>query len=105
MSFSLSLCLTLLTTYLEFSSLNSYRILQINKGEIVYASYSVQRQTTIFQTKEELAQYSKAALLEHEFSYCMENKRFDAALCIYNIAREQVDSVMPLLNLSEQSSV
>ena len=68
-----------------------FRILQINKGDLVFPSFAIKRTLKIFSSRSDSIKYANAVLLEEEFQSAMENKDFDLALSVYRTAKLDVD--------------
>lgn len=96
---------------LQLSSLSfpffrfSYRILQINKGELVFPSFKILKSTPIFQRREDLIVYSNALSMEEDLMSFMEDKHFDKALEIYRKVRPEVDKTCSQLSTAERREV
>eukprot|EP00794_Sanderia_malayensis_P009457 gene9457-10445_t len=75
-----------------------YKILLINKKEIVYSPYTVSSCLSIFSNRDEFVHYSEALALEQELSSLLDEKKFTEALSIYETAKIEFTKVLALLS-------
>ena len=73
----------------------------VNRGELVYPSYTISKTTPVFKCRDDLIRLSKSLLLEDEFRTAMEDKKLEAAFAVYTEARKEFDIIVN--NLSEET--
>ncbi|KAF8770499.1 Fanconi-associated nuclease 1 like protein [Argiope bruennichi] len=66
-------------------------LLQVNKGELVFPNYKVNKKTVIFCDRDELIRYEEARQLENDIFNAIESKNFELAKELYINAREEFE--------------
>ncbi|CAL1262121.1 unnamed protein product [Larinioides sclopetarius] len=66
-------------------------LLQVNKGELVFPNYKINKKTVIFCDRDELIRYEEARQLENDIFNAIESKNFELAKELYINAREEYE--------------